>query len=129
MGGGTYRKLTQDKDNKGRIRLFVQVGWGDVKANKASTALGANFTHSLDADVIQGAALDFPGDYFLVHDCIYGLATDIDEMTQDVRNSFHRVVSIDTLQNLIDTNKLDLEPPIKGEGTLEGITDSQYMFS
>ena len=49
-------------------------------------------------------------------------------MTQDIRNSFDCVVSVDTLQNLIDTNKLDLEPPTKGNGTLKGITESEYMF-
>ena len=129
MGGGVYRKLNSVKDQKGRIELSVQTGWGDVKANKAATALGANFTHSLDADVIQGAANSFEGDFFLVHDCIYGLATDMDEMCQNIRDSFFRVVSVDTLQNLIDTNGLDLEAPVKGDGDLSECTDSTYMFS
>lgn len=129
MGGGTYRRLTEGKGSDGRMQLSVQVGWGGVKANKASTALGANFTHSLDADTIQGAANDFRGDFFLVHDCIYGLSTDIEDMCQDIRNSFHRVVSIDTLQNLIDTNGLELDAPAKGDGSLVGCTESTFMFS
>ena len=129
MGGGNYRKLTEHKGEKGRIQLTVQVGWGDVKQNKASTALGANFTHSLDADVLQGAVNNLQGDFYIVHDCEYSLATDTDQHVQHIRNSFHRVVSIDTLQNLIDTNELDLEPPTKGEGSLVGCTESQFMFS
>lgn len=129
MGGGVYRKLNSHDGENGRIKLTVQTGWGDVKANKAATALGANFTHSLDADVIQGAANSFEGDFFLVHDCIYGLATDIDDMCQNIRDSFFRVVSVDTLQNLIDTNGLDLVAPAKGDGDLSECTNSTYMFS
>ena len=129
MGGGTYRRLNQHKGEDGRIKFSVQVGWGDVKQNKASTALGANVTHSLDADVLQGAVNNLKGDFFIVHDCEYSLATDTHEHVQHIRNSFQRVVPIDTLQNLIDTNGLDLEAPTKGDGSLEGCTDSQFMFS
>ena len=129
MGGDRYRKLTTQQGANGRIELSVQTGWGDVKENKAATALGANFTHSLDACILQGATVNYQGPFFLVHDCTYGLATDIEDHTQCLRDSFKYVVSTDCLQNLIDTNELDLEPPSKGQGDLSRCDESTYMFS
>ena len=39
MGGGTYRKLTQDKDDKGRIRLSVQTGESKQGLNSPGSQL------------------------------------------------------------------------------------------
>ena len=131
MSGQTYRMLKEDKSCDGRMHLSVQKGWLGVKENKASTALGANFTHSLDSDILQGGILNFRGDFFCVHDCGYFLSTDSDYNCQALRDSFDRVVSAAPMQSLIDTNGLEqmLEIPKKGTGDLSEIPQAKYMFS
>ena len=78
MGGGNYPLVSVDNNtaNGGdRVELQVHVGWGDVKENKHGTALGANFTHSLDAAIIQNTAARWSGEaYYTVHDCFYARA-------------------------------------------------------
>ncbi|QNI58955.1 DNA-dependent RNA polymerase/ phage-type [Synechococcus sp. BIOS-U3-1] len=128
MSGQTYRMLKENR-SEGRITLSVQKGWGDVKQNKAATALGANFTHSLDSDVLQGAITQTRGDFFTVHDCGYYLATDCDYNCQALRDSFERVVTAAPMQSLIDTNELTLEIPSKGDGDLSEIPHARHMFS
>ena len=131
MGGAMYRTLSESTDSKGRIRLSVQTGWGKVKENKASTALGANFTHSLDADIIHGLVNNFDKPVMLIHDCAFALATDVDECMDAVRASFHRTLSEDNLQSLLDTNGLQdqLSVPAKGDGDLDLCLESQHIFS
>ena len=58
MGSNRYYKLEEEKKHGKRIQLTVQTGWGDVRKGKASTALGANFTHSFDSDILQRACVE-----------------------------------------------------------------------
>lgn len=124
MGGQGYRKLTENSH-----QLSVQTGWGDVKENKAGTALGANFTHSLDADILHSAISHFKGSFFTVHDCGYFLATDVDTNVGHLRDSFFRVVAHPCMESLVDTNELEVDLPVKGDGNLAECGTPQYIFS
>lgn len=129
MGSDRYQRVSEEEDAQGRIQLKVQTGWGPVLENKAGSALGANFTHSLDADVIHGGINGAEGEFFTVHDCGYFLATNVEQCCQALRDSFHRVVTGNPMQSLLEENGLALELPVQGNGDLSRCKESTYMFS
>ena len=135
MGGGNYPLVTVDNNtaNPGdRVELNVHVGWGDVKENKHGTALGANFTHSLDACIVQNTASRWTGEaYYTVHDCFYARAGEMTEMCSLAREEFYNVVTSKPMHSLVGDNELDLETPTQDNTFLLKDTqaDSTYMFS
>ena len=130
MGAGTYALTTPTKDDEGRMHLSVQTGWGDVRTGKASTALGANWTHSVDATILQDTINRMPNEaFFTVHDCFYSVAGDMDEICSTAREAFLSAVTCNPLQDLLDSNNLDeLSLPPLGKVDLSNIADAQYMF-
>ena len=134
MGGGNYPLVSlEDSANpEERVRVNVHVGWGDVKENKHGTALGANFTHSLDAAIIQNTASRWSGDaYYTVHDCFYARAGEMTEMCSLAREEFYNVVTSKPMHSLVGDNELDLETPTQDNTFLLKDTQahSTYMFS
>ena len=66
--GGNYKKLMSDENGKS----YVQTGYGDVNPFKHASAIAANFTHTLDARMIQDGvnSLEEGVDVVTVHDCV-----------------------------------------------------------
>lgn len=127
MGGGSYFRVDK-RTNEGHITYNVQTGWGDVKENKSSTALGANWTHSLDACLLQNTIADYDNPFFTVHDCFYGLAGDMEEFCQKARIAFKYVIDADPMQNLVDSNGVDLDLPPMGTADISECLNAPYMF-
>ena len=64
------------------------------------------------------------------HDCQYSLAPYTEENTLILRKCFENVVRFDGLQSLLDTNELkEMTQPAKGQGSLDEIVKSEYLFS
>jgi DNA-directed RNA polymerase len=132
MGGGSYYQIRRidDPAKKGNVTQYsVQTGYGEVKENKSATALGANWTHSLDACLLQDTIADWDQPFFTVHDCFYGLAGDMVEFGKQARIAFKKVVEDDPMHTLIKDNELDIPLPPFGTADLSDCLNAPYMFS
>jgi DNA-directed RNA polymerase len=132
MGGAKYWQPVKSGDTKGldRSHIRFQTGWGGVKENKTQSALGANYTHSMDACIVQKTIHDWDHPFFVVHDCFYGPAGTMEAMCQKARVAFYETtVLADPLGKLIEINNIPLEKPPMGEAKAEDCLLSQYMFS
>ena len=108
MGGSTYwRPIVNTKGERtaGSCRITFQAGYSDeIKESKTETALAANWTHSQDAVIVQDTVHDWEGNYFAVHDCFYGPAGTMKEMTAKARKSFHNTRACFQLVLVLDRN-------------------------
>ena len=134
MGGGTYYqpKDRRRKGNDDRMNPTVQDGYTDeIMEGKTATALGANFTHSHDSQIIRGAmtALDTP--FYGVHDCIYGPHGSLEHACHLMRVSYLQAVSGDALAGLVKSNGLEgrVAAAPRGDADISGCANSPYMFS
>lgn len=132
MGGATYWQPTAGNDGiraKDRSRISIQTGWGGVMESKTQTALGANWTHSHDACIVQQTVGDWEQPFYAVHDCFYGPAGTMEEMCKKARVSFYQTISSDPFGELIRANGVDAEKPLEGDVRVQDCLFSDYMFS
>ena len=128
MGGATYYQVNRKHTESGALQYSVQTGYGAVKENKASTALGANWTHSLDACLLQNTISEWDRPFYTVHDCFYGLAGDMDDFCARARSEFKRVVEDKPMHTLVECNEVDIELPPMGDADLSKCIEANYMF-
>ena len=126
-GGGHYRKMLSDENGN----AYVITGLGAVKPSKHASAIAANFTHSLDACMIQDGVNLTQVPIVTVHDCVYGQPGYMHEVVPNFRASFHNVVTTPVLENLLEENELEevMQPPTREEVDLSVCLNSEYMFS
>ena len=136
MGGGAYALATMN--NRGetpedRCKISIQSGWGGIKKSKHGTALGANFTHSLDACILQNTISQWDDSFYVVHDCFYTYADKADEMCSLFRDCFKDAVTAKPMHDLATRNGLDLSTveDVVDDNTelLENIDQAIYMVS
>ena len=102
---------------------------GDVNKRKSQTALAANWTHSMDAAVLQQAFHDFNQPFTTVHDCLYAPASVIPAAVQRIREAFVTVTTHNALQQFIDDNNIEFPLPPIGNANVESALHSDYLFS
>jgi DNA-directed RNA polymerase len=111
------------------MEYSVQTGWGAVKENKAATALGANWTHSLDACIVHNTVARYEHPCFTVHDCFYGRAGELPEFVQIAKEEYLFTVTCMPMENLMKENDIDVAPPALGTAKVEQIMFADYPFS
>lgn len=129
MGGASYYQVKQDRGNNGVQSYSVMTGYGAVKENKSSTAMGANWTHSLDACLLQNTVAGWDRPFYTVHDCFYGLAGDMEDICALARVEFKNVIEANPMQTLIDSNEGEIELPPIGNHDIDECLEATYMFS
>ena len=102
---------------------------GTVNKRKNQTALAANWTHSMDAAVLQQAFHDFDQPFTTVHDCLYAPASVIPDAVKRIREAFVKVTSHPALQQFIDDNNIDFPLPPIGKANVKSAIESDYLFS
>lgn len=126
--GGNYARLIRDENGTSSI----QHGWGDVKSEKHQSAVAANFTHALDATIIQNGVSNLPEDIDVVtvHDCCFLQPGYLSNM-QSFRNAFYGVVTTPVLENLLEESGLESVVGMlpRKDVELEEAKESPYMFS
>ena len=127
--GGSYKELKTDNyDNP-----VVEAGYGGPRMSKHQSAIAANFTHTLDACMIQDGVNSTPDhiDVVTVHDCCYTQPGYLHEMVPHFRQSFLNVVTTPVLENLLEENDLEGVVPMidKNEVDVSVCLESEYMFS
>ena len=129
MGGGSYFQVTSKQQPNGQQKYSVQVGFGAVKENKSSTALGANWTQCLETCLLQNTVAGYDKSLFTVHDCFYGLAGDMDDVCQQARIEFKNVVESSPMHTLVQCNDIQIELPPMGTADISKCLDAPYMVS
>ena len=128
MGGASYYQVRKDDNEQGIVTYSVMTGYGAVKENKSSTALGANWTHSLDACLLQNTITAYDHPFYVVHDCFYGLAGDMDEFCAKARAEFKYVVESEPMHTLVECNEAEIGLPPMGDADISCCVDAPYMF-
>jgi DNA-directed RNA polymerase len=99
----------------------------DLKHHKNATA--PNLIHSLDADLIRLAALEFEHPIGLIHDSVLCRATDMSELSSIVRKTYmHLFAEHDFLRTFAEQIGAETEPPIIGDLEPEKVIHSTYFF-
>ena len=133
MGGAKYWKAVKNNDGvraDGVAQISFKAGYSDeIKASKTETALAANWTHSLDAVIVQNTVNDWEGNYFCVHDCFYGPAGTMTAMTKKARQALYDVITSKPLHKLVSSNGLDMKPPVEGNARVEEVLDHPFTMS
>jgi DNA-directed RNA polymerase len=102
---------------------------GEVNKRKNQTALAANWTHSMDAAVLQQAFHDFDQPFTTVHDCLYAPAANIPAAVKRIREAFVKVTSHQSLQQFIEDNQITFPLPPIGNADVSSAINSDYLFS
>ena len=133
MGGARYHRPSKMSDGNtrdtNRSSTSVRVGWGEVKESKTQTAFAANWTHSMDAAIIQMAFNDYQHSFFAVHDCGYAPAGCVDDMVTSLRKAYLAVVTSTAMEDLPASNGVKVAMPLKGDVNITDCLNSDYMFS
>lgn len=127
-GGGHYAEL---RINEGEA-VYVETGYGDPKLSKNSSAIAANWTHSLDGSIMQLGLTDVDPsiDVVTVHDCVYTLSGYFADTIPHFRNAMFNVVTSPVLENLLEENGVadTMSMPPIGELDVAQIKESPYLF-
>ena len=126
-GGGHYSAILADAEE-----AYVETGEGLPKLTKNTSAIAANFVHSLDASIMHLGLTDVNPDIDVstTHDCIYCLSGYFGEVIPKFRRAMYNTVTSPVLEELLDSNDVfDAVgmPPI-GEIDLDQILESPYLF-
>ena len=99
----------------------------DKARHKAATA--PNLIHSLDASLLHLGAIRFNNPIALIHDSVLCRATDMDELSTIVRETYmHLFAENDYLTDFAHQIGAETEPPIIGDLEPETVIDSTYFF-
>ena len=125
------------KPGGGKYRLMV--GYGDVIASKTSSALAANWTHSIDASVAVTAINAYDGPCGFIHDCLVAPPGKTFEFADAIHKAFHRCVSADVFGMLCEENGMTFDQVINeipedrrfefGSVDIDECLKSPYLFS
>ena len=128
-GGGHYAQLMHNSGGQ----VYLQTGYGDVKASKVKSSTSANYIHSLDAAIVHLSVLDTPEEVpvFTVHDCWAMVPGTVSTVIPLARKAFLNVVTSNPLEGLLEENELDdqIEIPPQGDAPIEECLNSPYMYS
>ena len=99
----------------------------DLARHKAATA--PNLIHSLDASLLHLGTIRFNNPIALIHDSVLCRATDMDELSAIVRETYmYLFAEHDYLTEFSAQIGAETEPPIIGDLKPETVIDSTYFF-
>ena len=127
LGVSNYKKPEHYQST--RASVVDDNGKVEVNARKNATALAANWTHSMDAAVLQEAFHDFDQPFTTVHDCLYAPAAVLPEALKRLRKAFVTVVTYDALHQFLEDNEIDIGLPPIGDADVTSAEASEYLFS
>ena len=139
--GHTIWFCSQSADNEKKIEVFDLQLLGrcqlkvatqdknevDLARHKAATA--PNLIHSLDASLLHLGTIRFNNPIALIHDSVLCRATDMDELSAIVRETYmYLFAEHDYLTEFAAQIGAETEPPIIGDLKPETVIDSTYFF-
>tara|TARA_R100000781_G_scaffold25199_1_gene18640 strand:- start:907 stop:3318 length:2412 start_codon:yes stop_codon:yes gene_type:complete len=114
----------------GRCRLTAAVeGTNEVDIARHKAATAPNLIHSLDASLLHLSATRFDKPIALIHDSVLTRATDMDELSAIIRETYmHLFAEHDYLNDFASLIGAKTEPPIIGDLKPEIVINSTYFF-
>ena len=114
----------------GRCRLTAAVeGSNEVDTARHKAATAPNLIHSLDASLLHLSATRFDKPIALIHDSVLTRATDMDELSAIIRETYmHLFAEHDYLNDFASLIGAETEPPIIGDLKPETVINSTYFF-
>ena len=101
----------------------------EVDSRHHRNATAPNLIHSLDADLIRLATLQFDDPIGLIHDSVLCRATDMSDLSNILRNVYFNLFSnYDCLNNFGKSIGAETDPPIIGDLNPEKVVESTYFF-
>ena len=114
----------------GKCKVWANLGDSDtVDIAHHKNATAPNLIHSLDASLLHIAATKFHNPIALIHDSVLCRATDMDELSSIVRETYmHLFAEHDYLTTFAQQIGAETEPPIIGDLEPSQVIDSTYFF-
>jgi len=121
---------TFDLQLLGRCQLKVATEHKDeVDKARHKAATAPNLIHSLDASLLHLGTIRFNNPISLIHDSVLCRATDMDELSSIVRETYmHLFAEHDYLNEFAAQIGAETKPPIIGDLEPETVIDSTYFF-
>jgi DNA-directed RNA polymerase len=115
----------------GRCDISVASDSKEVDLNRHKAATAPNLIHSLDASLLHLSVQKFNHPIALIHDSVLSRATDMDELSVIIRETYMHLFAERTylkeFASQIGANK-DNPPPIIGDLKPESVINSTYFF-
>ena len=113
----------------GRCQLSVATDNNEVDLARHKAATAPNLIHSLDASLLHLGTIRFNNPIALIHDSVLCRATDMDELSCIVRETYmYLFTEHDYLTEFASQIGAETEPPIIGDLKPETVIDSTYFF-
>ena len=127
-----YEAVSVDVPTSHLGRVRIPVGRGGIDHKAMHKALPPSFIHSYDASLLKLAFQDWSKPIAVIHDCLKVLPADMDEALERVRRAFYKVCDGNPLNDIQDTLQVHtdtLQPVKQGEGELNKVLSSVYLFN
>ena len=113
----------------GRVRVSIADGVEGPNINRHRNSTSPNLIHSIDAALLHLSLKDFEFPFTVIHDSIWGRATDMDLINQRIRAAYKEVFSMNVLQTWADEVGISSPPPIINDLDVSLVESSTYFFS
>lgn len=123
----TFQTINLHLMGRVRVQLNDYTDKPDLQRHKNSTS--PNLIHSLDAALLHLGFHDFSLPFSVIHDSIWGRATDMDQLASRIRETYATVFKQDILQDWANQVQASTKPPIIGDLNVEDVLHSTYFFS
>ena len=125
--------LTEKKNIKlqllGECQLKIAIDKDKVDLSRHKAATAPNLIHSLDASLLHLSVQRFDKPIALIHDSVLTRATDMDELSAIIRETYmHLFAERDYLNDFASQIGAESKPPIIGDLKPESVIDSTYFF-
>ena len=113
----------------GRVRVSLNEPKDQPDRRRHRNSTSPNLIHSLDAALLHLGFRDFSLPFSVIHDSIWGRATDMDLISSRIRETYAIVFKQDILQDWADQVQASTKPPIIGDLNVNDVVNSTYFFS
>jgi len=114
-----------------RIDTQMLKPWEDraIDLNKAKTAASPNFVHSLDAALLHLVFAEWQKPFTVIHDCVLGRSSDMDELAAAIRDKFVEIYSQPVLRNWSEQLGIEFDESVMiNTLDINDVQESSYFF-
>jgi DNA-directed RNA polymerase len=114
-----------------RIDTQMLKPWEDraIDLNKAKTAASPNFVHSLDAALLHLVFAEWQKPFTVIHDCVLGRSSDMDELAAAIRDKFVEIYSQPVLRNWSEQLGVGFDESVMiNTLDINDVQESSYFF-
>jgi DNA-directed RNA polymerase len=114
-----------------RIDTQLLKEWDErqVDLSKAKTASSPNLVHSLDAALLHLVFAEWEKPFTVIHDCVLGRSSDMDELAKAIRDKFVEIYSKPVLKDWAQQIGVEFDESVMiNTLDISAVQDSSYFF-